>query len=204
MRPTLLLMALLAAACVRKVANGEACAETRACGNGADCYRGVCTPLCADDGECDGELVCARHHCLLATGEPRRSGEAATDGRSQNADSRVPTADGRLPNADGRSPNADGRAPMADGRLPNADSRVPTADGRLPNADSRVPTADGRLPNADDLPIRPGLRRGASANPPPDTAALASELRAIRVELENLRKEQQRLNDAIDALKSRR
>lgn len=176
MRPIVLLMALLTAACVRKVANGEACAETRSCGNGADCYRGVCTPLCADDGECDGELVCARHHCVLATGEPRRRGDAAADGRAPNADSRAPTADSRTPNADTVGPNADGRAP----------------------------TADGRQPNADDLPIRPGLRRGASANPPPDAAALASELRAIRVELENLRKEQQRLNDAIDALKSRR
>ncbi len=171
MRRAGLVLGLLVAACAKQVALGETCAETKECGKGADCYRGICTPLCADDGECDGELVCARHHCLLATGEPRRK-----------VDDRSPIADDRLPKADGRSPNADDRLPKADDRLPNADSR---------------------LPSADDRPRRPGLRSTASSEPPLDPTVLTAELKAIRAELESLRKEQQRINEAITDLRAR-
>lgn len=98
------LAVLAMAACTRQVEMGEACSEAKQCGKGADCYRGVCTPLCADDGECDGELVCARHHCLLATGEPRAK-----------ADDREPISDGRLPKADDRDPKD---APLRPGIRP--------------------------------------------------------------------------------------
>ena len=71
MRWLTLLFAL--SACSKHVAMGEVCTKAVECGNGADCYRGVCTPMCANDSECQDELVCARHRCLLATGEPRRN-----------------------------------------------------------------------------------------------------------------------------------
>ena len=164
MRRAGLVVGLLVAACAKQVGLGETCAETTECGKGADCYRGVCTPLCADDGECDGELVCVRHRCLLATGEPRR----------------------------------------ADGRVPMADNRSPTTDGRSPIADDRLPIPDGRSPTADDRPRRPGLRSTASSEPLLDPTALSAELRAIRAEIENLRKEQQRINEAIADLKAQR
>jgi hypothetical protein len=108
---------LLGAGCTKQVAIGEACADTKQCGNGADCYRGVCTPLCVNDDECDGELVCARHHCLLATGEPRSK------------------PDGRLPIDDGRSPNADSRSPITD------DSPLPPEDPSRPGL-RNPPTTD--------------------------------------------------------------
>lgn len=74
MKRYVVLLALVS--CARHVELGGACAQADECGRGADCYHGVCTSMCADDSECAGELVCARHHCLLATGEPRH---AATD-----------------------------------------------------------------------------------------------------------------------------
>ena len=65
-----------ASACGKQVSIGEVCDKAADCGNGADCYHGVCAAMCADDSECKGELVCARHRCLLATGEPKRKGPA--------------------------------------------------------------------------------------------------------------------------------
>lgn len=66
----LTVLVLLGAGCSKPLPTGAACREATECGKGADCYHAICTPLCADDTECSGELVCARHHCLLATGEP--------------------------------------------------------------------------------------------------------------------------------------
>ncbi len=70
MRWAVLVLALTA--CTKHVDVGDECAKPDECGNGADCYHGVCTSMCVDDSECKGELVCARHRCLLATGEPKR------------------------------------------------------------------------------------------------------------------------------------
>lgn len=182
---TAALLVMCLAGCTRQVAMGEVCEEAKQCGNGGDCYRGVCTPLCADDAECDGELVCARHHCLMATGEPRR----AVKGRE-------PGAEGRVPSAEGREPNAEGRLPSAEGREPNAEGRLPSTEGRPPRAE--LPT---KVPGTSaDEPPRPGLR-----NAPTDesTAGVSQQLRDLRNELESIRKEQARLREAIDALQKR-
>lgn len=113
-------LVLLATACTRHVALGEHCEKAEQCGNGSDCYRGVCTPLCADDSECDGQLVCARHRCLMATGEPR------------TAEDRLPTANDRRPNTDDRLPTTDDRQPNPASRLPPTDTRPPITEGQRP------------------------------------------------------------------------
>jgi len=79
-----LVLVLGLTACTKHVDTGEVCGKPDECGKGADCYHGLCTPMCAADDECEAELVCARHHCLQTNGEPKRSAAAAERAISQD------------------------------------------------------------------------------------------------------------------------
>lgn len=184
-------VALLASmACKPPRQMGETCEEATQCGKGSDCYRGICTPMCANDGECQGELVCARHHCLLATGEawvaPAEKPAQAADpkGTTTPTGSIQPTGPRGTTEPNGPTETTTPSAPTE----PNG----PTSTGN--------PTP----PPGPEAPLahHPGVRQRPIVGPPPSDVSSA-ELQKLHAEIDALRAEQRRLADEVEKLKKR-
>ena len=186
------LLLVLAVGCGKTLPRGEVCEKPEQCGKGADCYRGVCTSMCANDSECEGELVCARHHCLLATGEPMRAGAiglapSVAYEKNEPTDARTPTAP--TPPTEPNRPTQPPPTNRPTGTIEPMQPNVPP-----PPADPSENTTPG---------WRPGLRGGSQAvGPAPRNND--ETVQRLQAEVEALRAEQKRLAEKIEALEKRR